>query len=167
MEIVKDKVVDFSSETKTSKAGKPYTVHNVVLEEFGPVSLGFTKPETLAFAKNDMVAMEVEKKFGQWQYTRQVGIDSEATVSTPPAAAPKAPWGGGGGGKFTPKVFPVPADHGDMAIIHQNSLTNALKFMELRSNVTGEGTTEDEVIKLAYQFADFSSGAHLAKLSKD
>jgi hypothetical protein len=163
MEVIKDKVVDFSSASKTSKAGKPYTVHTCVLEVFGPVSLGFTKPETLAFGKNDMVAMEVDKKFGEWQYQRTVDLGEEATLSTPPAAAPKAAWGGGGGGKFVPKVFPVPADHGDMAIIHQNSLTNALKFYELSDHVP----TSEEVIKQAYVFADFSSGAHLAKLAKD
>lgn len=161
MEIVKGKIVDFSSETKTSKAGKPYTVHTAVFDEFGPVSLGFTKPETLPFGKNDVVAVEVEKKFGEWQFQRQVSIDEEATMSTPPAKAPYS--GGGGGSKFVPKVFPVPADHGDMAIIHQNSLTNAIKFYEL----TGKTPDVAGVIDLAYEFADFSSGAHLAKLAKD
>ena len=75
MEVVKGKIVDFSSETKTSKAGKPYTTHAMIFDEFGPVSLGFTKPETLPFAKNDLVAVEVEKKFGEWQFQRQVSID--------------------------------------------------------------------------------------------
>ncbi len=170
MEIVKDKIVDFNSETKTSKAGKPYTVHNIVFAEFGPVSLGFTKPETLPFAKNDVVAIEVEKKFGQWQFTRQVGIDEDATMTTPPAThTGGSGWkGGSGGGKFAPKVFPVPADHGDMAIIHQNSLTNAIKLLELRSGEgVGVDTSTEAVINLAYELAAFSSGAHLAKLAKD
>ena len=83
-------------------------------------------------------------------------------MSTPPAKAPYS-GGGGGGAKFTPKVFPVPADHGDMAIIHQNSLTNALKYFELR----GDKPTTAKVIEQAYEFAAFSSGAHLAKLAKE
>jgi len=167
MEIVKDKVVDFSSESKISKAGKPYTTHNIVFKTFGPVSLGFTKPETLSFSKNDKVAIEIEKKFGQWQFVRQASIDEEATCETPPAAAPKAPWGGGG--KFVPKVFPVPADHGDMAIIHQNSLTNAIKLLELRSVTLDKeiDLSTEAVINLAYELAAFSSGAHLAKLAKE
>ena len=161
---IKDKVVDFSSESKTSKAGKPYTVHTAVMETFGPVSLGFTKPETLSFEKNDTVAIEIEKKFGQWQMIRQVGIDTEPTLTTPPAAAPRS---GGGFSKREPKVFPVPPTHGDMAIIHQNALTNAIKYAEYIYQKDGKPYTPDGIIDLAYQFADFSSGAHLAKLAKE
>lgn len=161
METIKDKVVDFSTESKTSKAGKPYTTHNIVFEKFGPVTTGFTKPETLPFGKNDTVAIEIEKKFGKWEYVRQCPIDTEATLEAPPAK-PEGGWKGGGGKKWEPKVFPVPPDHGDMAIIHQNSLTNALKFYEL----LGKAPDVDDVINLAYEFADFSSGAHLAKLAE-
>lgn len=161
IEVVNDKVVTFGSETKTSKAGKAYTIHTVVLEKFGPISLGFTKPETLSAAAGDQLAMEVEKKFGQWQMVRELDKDAEATMTVPPATAPK----GGGFRKAEPKVFPVPADHGDMAIIHQNALTNAIRYYSEVSGKTGDIWDVDDVISLAYVFADFSSGAHLKRMA--
>ena len=159
MEVVKDVVTDFTSEAKVSRAGKPYTEMGMVLKDFGPVSLGFTKPATLPFKEGDTVAIEVDFKFGKYQYERQVDIDTEATLTAPKPKAPRS--GGYGKGGGTPKVFPVPEDHGDMSIIHQNSLTNAIKFHE----INGSKPSVEEVLDVAYAFADFSSGRHLEKLA--
>ena len=68
MEIVTDEVVEFFDYKFTSKAGKPCTVKKMTLKEFGPVSLGFTKPETLPFVEGDSVTVQLEKNYGEWQY---------------------------------------------------------------------------------------------------
>ena len=171
-EIVTDEVVEFFDHKFTAKSGKPTTVKKMTLKDFGPVSLGFTKPETLPFVEGDTVTIEVEKNYGEWQYKGEAPSGSIATVSTPPAAAPK---GGGGSGGFmmVPKVFPVPDAHGDMAIIHQNSLTNARALVESdtywsawideKRSTPNRKDIEDEIIRLAYRFADFSSGRDLEK----
>jgi hypothetical protein len=87
-------------------------------------------------------------------------------MSTAPVAAPRAEGGGRGG--YAPKPFPVPDTHGDMSIIHQNSLANALRFYELGVEYGDQDVpTKEQVIDLAYEFAAFSSGAHLAKLAKE
>lgn len=173
METVTDEVVEFFVHKFTSKAGKPVSVNKMTLKEFGPISLGFTKPETLPFIEGDNVAVEVEKNYGEWQYKGVAPTGAVATLKTPPAAAPKGGSGKGPAFAMVPKVFPVPPNHGDMAIIHQNSLTNARAlvsengYMDLMEEQKGKSLTtkevEDEIIRLAYRFADFSSGADLTE----
>lgn len=170
MEVVEDKVIEFFVHKFTSAAGKPCSVHKMTLAKFGPVSLGFTKPETLPFVEGDSIVINVENKFGEWQYQGEATAGATVTAATPPA---KKAWSGGGGFKAAPKVFPIPPKHGDMAIIHQNSLTNAREMVcseeysealaMAKSNPLTPKEMEDEVIRLAYRFADFSSGADLVK----
>lgn len=170
MEVVKDVVKEFFENKFISKGGKPTTINMIRLEDFGEVSLGFTKPVTLPFGVGEAVSINVEKNYGKWEYKGEAPAGSVATMSEAPAAAPK---GGGGGGGFTPKVFPVPVDHGDMAIIHQNSLTNAIKLVESdlytsawdidKPGEVSRETVVEEVLNVAYRFADFSSGADLKK----
>jgi hypothetical protein len=169
MDVIADEVVEFFPHTFKSKAGKDTTVQKMNLKGFGPVSLGFTKPETLPFAEGDHVVINVEKKFGEYQYQGEAPAGATPTLTAPLASAPR---GGGGGGKpgfaMVPKVFPVPPKHGDMAIIHQNSLTNARAYV---AELTSAGVapyadmTDDErvaaIVAMAYRFADFSSGADL------
>lgn len=170
MDVVKDKVVDFSSESKTSKAGKHYTVHSVVLETFGPVTLGFTKPETLPFSKGDHVTMQVDFNYGKYEFKSLESDSTPATLVTPPS---KKSFGGKGGGSprkdFKEGMFPIPDDHGDMAILHQNALTNAIKLAELRMDHefgNGDHLATDNIIELAYELVEFTSGKHLEKLAK-
>ena len=166
MEVVVDTIKEFDEFKGTSKAGKPYTVNLAILDTFGSVSLGFNKPDAIGLKVGEKVAIEIEKKFGKWEYVRSVDIDTPATMFIcPPVAAPRAEGGGRGG--YAPKPFPVPDNHGDMSIIHQNSLTNAIRFFELN---TGKGVgppSKEAVIELAYEFADFSSGKHLERMAKE
>lgn len=164
-EVLNDEVVEFFQDKFTSKAGKPVTINKMTLKKFGPVSLGFTKPETLPFVEGDNVAIKVTKNYGEWQYKGEADPGDVPTLATPPASAPR---GGAPGGKpafaMVPKVFPVPQTHGDMAIIHQNSLTNAIKFHELQMMASpDEAPSVEQVLETAYRFADFSSGADLTK----
>jgi hypothetical protein len=177
MEVVQDEVVDFWVDKFKSKAGKDVAVQKMTLKEFGPVSLGWTKPETLPFIEGDTVVINVEKNYGQYEYKGEAPIGTTPTLSKPAAkAAPRSGGGGKPGFAMVPKVFPVPPTHGDMAIIHQNSLTNARALVEttdyqgLMEQGKGSGITtkdvEDEIIRLAYRFADFSSGADLRENSE-
>ena len=163
MEVVVDTIKEFDEFKGTSKAGKPYTVNLAVFEEFGVVSLGFNKPDAIGLKAGEKVAIEIEKKFGKWEYQRQVDIDTPATMTTAPVAAPRAEGGGRGG--YAPKPFPVPDTHGDMSIIHQNSLSNALRYYELVGKSVAPSV--EDVIELAYEFADFSSGKHLERMAKE
>lgn len=70
-------------------------------------------------------------------------------------AAPQQKQGGG----FTPKVFPIPADHPDRAIIRQNAATRAVELI-VAAGVT-EGKLADAAeyaIKLARKFEAYYSG---------
>ncbi len=169
METVVDTIKGFDTQSGTAKtSGKAYTVNLVVFDTFGVVSLGFNKPDAIGLKVGEKTAVEVEFKYGKWEYQRTVDVDTVATLTTPPAKAS----GGGGRGTFTPrapKPFPVPDNHGDMSIIHQNSLSNALRYFELQ-NAGSSGKicpSVAEVIELAYEFADFSSGKHLERLAKE
>ena len=166
MEIVTDEVVDFTEKKFTSKAGKPTTVQLMNLKTFGPVSLGFTKPETLPFVEGDSVTVQVEKNYGEWQYKGEAPTGSIATVSTAPAPTPRG--GGRGGFAMVPKVFPVPDTHGDMAIIHQNSLTNARALVQGLYETSHKDVDEKSIEELtvliksiAYDFVAFSAGHDL------
>lgn len=168
METVKDTVQDIFVEKKPSpKTGKTLYINKVLLEKFGPVSFGFTKPGSLGVEVGDDVTFHVEKDFGEWQF-RTMGTAGEAATATAPPTTTSAPRAtGGGGGKFTPKPFPVPLDHGDMSIIHQSALKAAIEYHA--SGMTGLDVPIDidTIIETAYRFADFSSGQHLANLVKE
>lgn len=173
MDVVVDTIKEFTTQSGTAKAsGKPYTVNLAVLDTFGPVSLGFNKPDAIGLMVGGKYAMEVEFKYGKWEYQRTVDIDTKATLTTPPAKAASGGGGRGYGGK-PPTPFPVPDNHGDMSIIHQNSLSNALRYYELRLKTSdfeednADMPTTAEVIELAYEFADFSSGKHLERMAKE
>lgn len=68
------------------------------------------------------------------------------------------------------KPFPVPALHGDMAIIRQNSLTNAVAtvadFVATRPSEEWPDIDKwtDMVIDVAYKYAKFSSGHREAEV---
>ena len=170
MEVIVDTIKEFDVFKGTSRAGKPYSVNLAVFEEFGVVSLGFNKPDALGLKVGEKVAIEIEKKFGKWEYQRQVDIDTESTLTMPPVVSgPMVVSAGAPRGSYTAKPFPVPDNHGDMSIIHQNSLSNALRYFELQQQYGApeEQPTPEQVIKLAYEFADFSSGKHLERMAKE
>lgn len=120
-------------------------------------SCGFKKPpfsegDDITFASNST-------RYGMEIVEGSVVGGSSAGPRPIPAASP-APSGGRGG--YTPpsKPFPIPALHGDRAIIRQNSLTNA---RELYYSVTSMETSDlaqhaAEIIKLARMFEAYSAG---------
>lgn len=164
MSIVSGVVRNLSSKRITSKAGRTFTLHLVELEDGTVVNVGFKQP----FSIGDNVKLNVEEKFGELKLI--VG-----------GAASSGGGGGGdsGGGAPAPAVkksfesgrntkFPVPETHGDYSIIRQNALTNAVAYF----NESGSGTKSldegvDEIIKIAYKFAEFTSGHRERRLMKE
>ena len=78
----------------------------------------------------------------------------------------------GGSGGASGRPFPVPSASGEMAIIRQNALTNAVQFFNSQYYSTDtENPTiiekADMVIELAYKFAEFSSGQREVKAAQE
>ena len=149
-----------------------YIIENIIDKEvntkFGPkkaysvfangerYGYGFKKP---TFSIGD----EVDFQFTDSTYGKQVDEKSVRLLSkgnpTPPpstsATAPSKPSYG------SPKVFPIPALHGDRAIVRQNSISNAVKLITDSVKPTDKSNWEslaNEVIEIARMFEAYSCG---------
>jgi hypothetical protein len=83
-------------------------------------------------------------------------VATASTAVTTTAAAPKS-YGGG----YKDKVFPIPALHGDRAIVRQNALARATDlYIAARGGKPFEleASTLDLVIKLARKFEAYTAG---------
>lgn len=80
-----------------------------------------------------------------------------------------APIKAASGSSYQPRVFPVPIESGERAILRQNALTNARELVTafLSVDIPNDGKKEvqktfnslaDEVIRIAYMFEEFTSG---------
>lgn len=95
--------------------------------------------------------------------------------SKTPVEATDKPAGGtgtgtrnGGSGGASGRPFPVPSASGEMAIIRQNALTNAVNFVNgLDYPFSGIDEKRDAVIETAYKFAEFSSGQREVKAAQE
>lgn len=122
-------------------------------------SYGFKKP---TFVIGD----EIDFQFTENTYGKNVDLTSVRLINkgtgTPPpstavsgATAPSKPSYG------APKVFPIPALHGDRAIVRQNSITNAVKLITDSVHSTDEADWEqlaDIAISIARKFEAYSCG---------
>jgi hypothetical protein len=96
--------------------------------------------------------------------TKAVNIVSRAAAPTPAVASGSVPVPtksyGGGGGSYS-KVFPIPALHGDRAIVRQNALARATDlYIAARGGKSFEleATTLDLVIGFARKFEAYTAG---------
>jgi hypothetical protein len=133
-----------------------YIIQDIITKEvttkFGPkpaftivangdkYSFGFKKP---AFSIGD----EVDFQFTENTYGKQVDHTSVRMLKKgtgAPVAASSAP----AKASYTPaaKVFPIPALHGDRAIVRQNSVTNATKLV---TELAAKSKTEIDLVTLA------------------
>ncbi len=112
----------------------------------------------------------LEAVVNQGQYGAEIVDGTVKVISTgnPVAATPapaitgNKPTYGGGGAGAAGRPFPVPKTSGELAIIRQNALTNAVAVInnyggELDAQLTLDEYT-DKIIEIAYKFADFTSG---------
>jgi hypothetical protein len=142
-----------TKEVKTKYGMKPTFSVKVDGEWY---SNGFTDPRV---SKGDEIAFEfTEGKYGNEFDKGTVMRVGRAEPTTAPAkdvevAAPKS-------APFRP--FPIPALHGDRAIIRQNALSHATKlyssFITPGASVYGVDTMSFQVIELARKFEAYACG---------
>lgn len=151
-----------------------YIVENITTKEvttkFGPkpaytivangerFSYGFKKP---AFKIGD----EIDFQFTENTYGKNVDLASVQLLAkgtgapTPPPSTSTAPTKAYGA---PAKVFPIPALHGDRAIVRQNSITNATKavcdYFDSNDGIDTVGDYADLIISVARKFEAYSCG---------
>lgn len=155
-------VVDNSyQKEKPKRAGGTVKIWYCDVDGF-TFSTGFQKK----YDQGEHIDIEVEKKFGEWQFKADGGRGLPSAASAP-AAVPRS-----GGGGFTPKSkgsFPVDPKDGQMSIIRQSSMNRAVEAMETMIThglikVDNRDEYMDALINIALEITDFSSGNDITKL---
>ena len=161
-------VTDVSSQVKTSnKTGKKFRVHYIDLDTGDRVNVGFNNP----FKVGQNISLEAEQKYGELKLVSG-GAASGGSSSAPKKVESSAP---AARTYASQRPFPVPKTSGEMAIIRQNALTNAvtmfcngaLEFVPNKDDMKNTDELIEEVIKMAYKFAEFSSGNREVALADD
>lgn len=152
-----------------------YIVENITTKEvttkFGPkpaytivangerFSYGFKKP---AFKIGDEIDFQyTENTYGKNVDLASVQLLAKGTGAPAPTASPStAPTKAYGA---PAKVFPIPALHGDRAIVRQNSITNATKAVQDFCSQAGQYPDDsnmyaDLIIEVARKFEAYSCG---------
>lgn len=162
---IKGTVDSVTDKVITSKAGKRFKVHYVVMDDGQEVNVGFKQP----FAVGQYVTLDVEQKFGELKMLSSSNGNAQAVSKSAPASgsAPRP--------SASSRPFPVPKTSGEMAIIRQNALTNAvtmfcngaLEFVPGKDEMKSTDELIEEVLKMAYKFAEFSSGQREVALASN
>jgi hypothetical protein len=122
-------------------------------ERFG---YGFKKP---TFSIGDEVDFQfTENTYGKNVDLASVRLLSKGNPTPPPSTSTTAPSKPSYG---SPKVFPIPALHGDRAIVRQNSISNAVKLITDSVKPTDKSNWEslaNEAIEIARMFEAYSCG---------
>lgn len=151
----------------TAKTGKSYNSHYVVTADGEQIEVGLKQK----YAVGARINVDVDKQFGK---LKEVG----PPTGVPTKAEPAPLRGTSPAFSRQEKVFPVPELSGEMAIIRQNALTNAVNVVVNKSSVLlGVDKTKaereqflnalvEDILGIAYKFADFSSGHREAKLAR-
>ena len=117
---------------------------------------GFKKP---TFSIGDEVDFQfTENTYGKNVDLTSVRLISKGNPTPPPSTATTAPAKPSYG---SPKVFPIPALHGDRAIVRQNSISNAVKLITDSVKPTDKSNWEslaNEAIQIARMFEAYSCG---------
>jgi len=159
-------VVDTTSKVITAKAtGKKFRVHYIELDGGEVINVGFKNPYTVG-AK---VSIDAEEKYGELKALNPNSTGNDSGTTRQAASQPSS----GGRVPASGRPFPVPKTSGELAIIRQNALTNAvtmfcngaLEFVPNKDDMKSVDELIEEVIKMAYAFADFSSGQREVKLA--
>lgn len=162
-------VSSIESESFTTTAGRPLVRHYVNTADGEKIAVGLKQK----YRVGDRINVDVEVKFGKLS---EVGPPTGVASASQPAAANKpavpdvrSPFN---------RTFPVPELSGEMAIIRQNALTNARELVSKSfSALVPPGATKaerdqyydamiEDVLRVAYKFADFTSGHREAKAAR-
>jgi hypothetical protein len=168
MSTVDNLIQSIDSESKTSKAGKPFKIWRAELDDGRVIKFGFNKPKYTVGQR--IVGSAVPNRFGDLEFVEGGGEAPSASTGSRPSAPAPAPTG---------RTFPVPPTSPETSIIRQNALTNANAavahyFETVWQNNDSEPaelprTCEDYVelvIQTAYKFTEFSSGQREVKRVK-
>lgn len=165
---VNAEIVAINSESKVSKAGKPFKIWKAHLDDGTVVNLGFSKG---AHSVGDTFVGElVKNRFGEWE---------PGTPSSTPTAPASTSTGGSRGGYE--RTFPVKTDSPEQSIIRQNALAHATRMVtsyaeslgfELPDGKDGDHKGDldywsDQIIRVAYKMSKFSSGQMDAEILKN
>ena len=93
--------------------------------------------------------------------TKAVNITSRTAAPATTAAPTAAPAKSYSGSSYKEKVFPIPALHGDRAIVRQNALARATDLYIAARGAKPfelEATTLDVIIKFARKFEAYTAG---------
>jgi len=170
MEQITGMINDISAVKGVSKrTGKPYSIWWVDVNGTN-VKAGFNRP---GFNVGDTVTLDVQTN----KYGEQEIVTAGKSMSPAAKPAPMAASGSGGGRGGFERTFPVKKDSPEMAIIRQNALTNAVRFLEdiapqeymcdeideVKSFEEYVDKCGEAIITLACKFAEFSSGQREVK----
>lgn len=172
-ELQQGKVVNLDQVMKKSnRTGKMFPINYVELDNGARINVGFDQP----YAVGQVVSIPTEVAYGELQVPRNPpsggGASAGATVADKESKPTqnRAPYGRN-------TRFPVPKDHGDVSIMRQNALTNAVSFLTKRLIDEDASTGEvdnlplDEAIELiidtAYKFAEFTTGQREERMAKE
>lgn len=153
-------VQNIASQMRNTKFGQKATY--IVSIDGERYNSGFTKPK---FNTGD----EVSFNFTSGSYGNDIDQPTVRVVagSTAPAAEPtrSAPVTKttGAAPQYQQRVFPIPALHGDRAIIRQNALTNAREAIVAKYSIDDSPFPSNEnlakeIIELASQFESWTAG---------
>ena len=132
----------------SNNTGKKFRVHYIELDTGDRVNVGFNNP----FKVGQNLTLEAEQKYGE---LKLVGNAPSGGGGSP---APKKADANTGGARTyaSQRPFPVPKTSGEMAIIRQNALTNAvtmfcngaLEFVPNKDDMKDTSELVEEVIKM-------------------
>lgn len=159
---VTGKVASASTRTFTSKAGKALTKTVLTLDNGIDIELDGFGDKVSKYPPGTTVDMGAVQAFGRWQTTgaRQPGLPELGGTSAPSPAKPATTTSRG--------AFPIPGNDYQVSIIRQNSLTNAVATimpmvgdcdnMDAPEALRALEKVSDQIIRLAYKYAAFSTG---------
>lgn len=164
-EIQQGTVVSLDQVFKTSRTtGKQFPINYVELDNGARINVGFNQP----YAVGQVVSIPTEVAYGELQVPRNPPSGGGASAGPPlvdkksKPTQNRAPYGRN-------TRFPVPKDHGDVSIMRQNALTNAVSFItEMEGFDTDDmaGSIE-KVIETAYKFAEFTTGQREERMARE
>jgi hypothetical protein len=153
-------VKNITSEAKTSKAGKPFRIWSMHMDDGTVLRMGFNKPKYEVGQR--VVGTATTNRFGELEFSEVVSA-STATETRTLAPAPAG------------RTFPLNTTSPEMSIVRQNALTNAnatVATLLLNSPIDSPykfsslSELSDWVIETAYKYAEFSSGQREVKMLK-
>jgi hypothetical protein len=160
-------VVDSSfSKQKTSKAGRPFTIHYIIVDGV-TISTGFKQEHT----DGEHINIAVEEKYKEWQKVPNRSGDGLPSIDGASMAPQSTPTPIRGTFKGNKGSFPVEPTDGQMSIIRQSSMNRAVEIMD---QLVGQGIlkikTRDEymheLLEIALMVTDFGSGQDIMQLKK-